>query len=216
MGLRAGFPTSLPSRMASIPLGFSVTNKPTAPPFPQPGPALLALLPSPAPGVRPSRHAGPQSAACPFATRFSGPTRRPTPLFPPPPSLPLQLLIVFHCGRRLQENPQVARAKRKLFPISRKVQDKAGRKKPPTEGADDGRRGAEPQRRGRALWRAGLKQDPPPTTPRHRLDRSPGTAEARWLRCTACPRVPLKSTGSLSPVAPGHLLVRVGVGSLTC
>lgn len=87
LGLRAGFPTSLPSRMASIPLGFSVINKPTAPPFPQPGLALLALLPSPAPGVRPSRHAGPQSAACPFVTRFSGPTRRPTPLFLPHPYL---------------------------------------------------------------------------------------------------------------------------------
>lgn len=83
LGLTAGFPTSLPSRMASIPLGFSVINKPTAPPSSQPGPALLARLPSPAPGVRPSRHAGPQSAACPFATRFAGPTRRPFPLFPP-------------------------------------------------------------------------------------------------------------------------------------
>lgn len=98
LGLTAGFPTSLSSRMASIPLGDSVINKPTAPPSPQPGRALLALLPSPAPGVRPSRHAGPQSAACPFATRFAGPPRRPTSLFPPPPSLPLQLLIVFHRG----------------------------------------------------------------------------------------------------------------------
>lgn len=214
MGLTAGFPTSLPSRLASIPLGFSVINKPTAPPSSQPGP-LYSFLPSPAPGVRPSRHSGPQSAACSFATRFAGPTRRPIPLFPSNLTSPAPDHLPSRGRGAAPGNPQVALAKWKLFPISRKVRDKAGRKKPPTEGADDGRRGAEPQRRGRALCWAGLVQDPPLTTPRHGRDRSPGTAEASQLRCASCPQVSPKSTGShLSP--RDTWLFRVGVGSLTC
>lgn len=100
----------------------------------------------------------------------------------------------------------MALAKRKLFPISRKVRDKAGRKKPPTEGADDGRRGAEPQRRGRALCWAGLVQNPPLTTP-----RQGGTAHLELQKLASCgarlvPKCPRRAQAlTCRPETPGYL-----------
>lgn len=143
---------SPPGWLASL-WAFSVINKPSAPPSSQPGPLYsLSSLP---------QRLGSGLAATPGRSRPRAPSppaslaRPAAPLHSSPPLLPLQLLIVFHRGRwgsgATPGNPQVALAKWKLFLMSRKVPDKAGRKKPPTEEADDGRRGAEPQRRGRAL-----------------------------------------------------------------
>lgn len=103
MGLTAGFPTSLPSRLASIPLGFSVINKPTAPPSSQHGPLYsLSSLP---------RRLGSGLAATPGRSRPRAPSlpaslaRPAAPFHSFPLTLPLQLLIVFHRGGggRLQE-----------------------------------------------------------------------------------------------------------------
>ena len=90
--------------MASIPLGFSVINKPTAPPSSQPGPLYsLSFLP---------QRLGSGLAATPGRSRPRAPSppaslaRPAAPLHSSPPPLPLQLLIVFHRGRwgwRLQE-----------------------------------------------------------------------------------------------------------------
>lgn len=139
-------------------------NKPTAsPPSSQSGPALLSILPSSAPRVRPSRPAGPQSAACPLATLFAGPPHRPRSTLPPP-TLPLQLLIFFHRGARgaAPGNPQVVLAKRTLFPMSRKMPAKQEgrhhrRKERVTEGGGRSRSGA-----AGPDWGAERKQNTPP------------------------------------------------------
>lgn len=72
LGLTARFPTSLPSRMAGIPLGFSVIHKPTAPP--------------------PSSHPGPLSSLSSLPQRLgSGLAATPGRSRPRAPSLPASL-----------------------------------------------------------------------------------------------------------------------------